>query len=212
MPRSIPLVTIRAPPRDRGPALRRLLCRPDFRRENPALLQDVARLRAAHPRESRPQWDAFLRRRVVPFAERWKAWPSIDPDLSGLPDRPVRHAVRAVGGGAGLCVTTDAELRAATRRVRERIGRRHQDARTMSGDALALVGDERHPSPRDPRSWGGARKGRTVLPPRRLAHVSEARLEAMIRRLVNGAGPSARRSEVVRRLKAPRFRPRGWCD
>jgi hypothetical protein len=186
--------------------LRRLLRRPDFRRENLALLQDVARLRAAHPKGiPGPEWDAFLRRRVVPFAKRWKAWPSIDPDLF----RPARSPLSAMLSGQWGVVpvfawTTDAELRAATRRVRQRIGRRHQDARTperaMLSRWLETNGIPRREIPRllGWRADGADRPTAAAT----LAHVSEARLQAMIRRLVKrGWSEREARREVVRRLR-----------
>jgi hypothetical protein len=115
--------------------LLRLLRRPAFRRENLALLQDACPLIARLGAKPGPEWEAFEKDRVVPFAQKWRAWPAMDWWLV-LPRQPraerTDEVLMMLTGEWGLIPvfpwTTDAHVLARTRQIRRRVGKRHRDS------------------------------------------------------------------------------------
>jgi hypothetical protein len=185
--------------------LQALLGRQDFRCENLALLREayltIARLGAKPGSE----WDTFLKDRVLPFAQKWNAWPAMDWGLFA-PDR--WHVGAILTGQWGVVPvfpwTTDARLLSAARLVRRRIGKHHRDAMTHRRALLARWLETNDIPRREiPRliRWreGGAERPTTAEV---LEHVSPARQKEMINRLMKqGWSEREARREMRRALR-----------
>ena len=136
--------------------LQALLSHPDFRRENLALL-----LEEAYPLIERlgakpgPAWDVFVKDRVVPFAQKWRAWPSVDWGLF-LPRRPGWDLGAILTGHWGALPVFPWTTDRTFSRWRDGCGHASESAigtrRRITGRALALAGDEWDPPTRDPAS------------------------------------------------------------
>jgi hypothetical protein len=103
--------------------LRALWDDPEFQRDNRALLREA--LIARIGRAPTPEWDAFVKSWFHPFVQKWGAVPAMDVELADL-------VVFAAQWGAVPIFpwTTNAEIGAAARRIRQHIGKRPRDART----------------------------------------------------------------------------------
>src|SRR5688572_29341106 len=100
-----------------------------FRKQALTVLSEMAKLRAIDPPAG--EWESRAQQLLMPFVAEWGVPP---PHAAVVLDQdPRRHTIEAIASGRWGVVTifswtTDRDVRRAAKKIRQAIGKQHQDA------------------------------------------------------------------------------------
>jgi hypothetical protein len=106
-----------------------LLKNPRFRKQTLRIFSEMTKLKAMDPAPG--EWEGRAQQLLMPFVAEWGVPP---PHAAVVLDQdPRRHTVEAIASGRwGLVAifswTTDSDVRRGAKRIRQAIGKQHQDA------------------------------------------------------------------------------------